>query len=90
MSELLKPGGLLVCLEFPLWRDPRDPGPPWGLRGVYWELLARGGDGSPREYGDEEPPPAENAEFKRLLRVKPERSHKIGRGMDMISVWQKV
>lgn len=90
MSELLQPDGLLVCLEFPLWKDPREAGPPWGLRGVYWELLARGGDGLPREYNDEEPPPAENAEFKRVLRVKPERSHEIGKSMDMISVWQKM
>ncbi|KAI9375377.1 S-adenosyl-L-methionine-dependent methyltransferase [Aspergillus egyptiacus] len=43
MAELIKPGGLLVCLEFPMYKDPELPGPPWGVNGVHLELL--GGEG---------------------------------------------
>ncbi|KAK5993985.1 putative thiol methyltransferase 2 [Cladobotryum mycophilum] len=42
MSQLLNPNGVLICLEFPLFRDLNELGPPWGLRGVYWDLLAKG------------------------------------------------
>ncbi|KXG52039.1 Pyridoxal phosphate-dependent transferase, major region, subdomain 1 [Penicillium griseofulvum] len=45
MAELLVPGGLLVCLEFPLFKDPSLLGPPWPLQGVHWNLLSEGGDG---------------------------------------------
>ncbi|OCK74852.1 hypothetical protein K432DRAFT_468068 [Lepidopterella palustris CBS 459.81] len=51
MAELLKPGGLLICLEFPLWKDLKSPGPLWGLKGVYWDFLAHGGDGASHSYG---------------------------------------
>ncbi|RDW90568.1 uncharacterized protein DSM5745_02343 [Aspergillus mulundensis] len=40
MRDLLRPGGLLVCLEFPMYKDPALPGPPWGVNGVHWGLLA--------------------------------------------------
>lgn len=45
MADLLSPNGTLVCLEFPLYKDPKLPGPPWGLNGVYWNLLVQGGTG---------------------------------------------
>ncbi|KAB8076804.1 S-adenosyl-L-methionine-dependent methyltransferase [Aspergillus leporis] len=44
MADLLAPPGYLVSLEFPLFKDPKLPGPPWGLRGVHWDLLAEGRD----------------------------------------------
>ncbi|KAL3265158.1 hypothetical protein ABHI18_000063 [Aspergillus niger] len=47
MAGLLRDDGYLVCLEFPLYKDPALLGPPWGLQGVYWDLLVRGGDGVP-------------------------------------------
>ncbi|TKA63260.1 hypothetical protein B0A49_09165 [Cryomyces minteri] len=44
ISDVLYPGGLLVCLEFPLYKDPAIAGPPWGVSGyVYWDVLANGG-----------------------------------------------
>ena len=53
MSELLAPGGVLVCLEFPLWKGLSELGPPWSLKGVYWNLLAQGGDGRINEPPEE-------------------------------------
>ncbi|EPS37478.1 hypothetical protein H072_8833 [Dactylellina haptotyla CBS 200.50] len=40
MAELVKPGGKLICLEFPLYKGFDLPGPPWPLRSeIYQELL---------------------------------------------------
>ncbi|KAF3918797.1 hypothetical protein AA313_de0202865 [Arthrobotrys entomopaga] len=40
MAELVKPGGRLICLEFPLYKSFDLPGPPWPLRSeIYAELL---------------------------------------------------
>jgi len=90
MAELLKPGGLLICLEFPLWKDLNLPGPPWGLQGVYWDLLACGGDGLVKGGEPEKPLVAvENAQFVRELYIRPARSFKQGRGEDMLSVWRR-
>lgn len=75
MAELIKPGGKLVCLEFPMYKDPKLPGPPWGVNGVHWELLA-GGDGG-------------NGMFTRRVYYKPERTYEVGKGTDMISVYER-
>lgn len=42
MAELIAPQhGLLVCLEFPLYKPPETGGPPWGLTSqIYDELLS--------------------------------------------------
>ncbi|PYH45963.1 thiol methyltransferase [Aspergillus saccharolyticus JOP 1030-1] len=89
MAELLIPGGQLVCLEFPLYKDPSLPGPPWGLKGVHWNLLAEGGDGIVHpEQNDKEPRPP-NAKFTRTLYVKPARSYESGRGTDMLSLYTR-
>lgn len=86
MASLLKEGGLLVCLEFPMYKDPELPGPPWGVNGVYWDLLARGGDGLlPQNMGDEEKPL--EGKFTRRLYIKPERTYEVGKGTDMLSVY---
>ncbi|TGZ78376.1 S-adenosyl-L-methionine-dependent methyltransferase [Ascodesmis nigricans] len=70
MSEIVKPGGHLICLEFPLFKDPATGGPPFGLNeGVYVELLGE--------------------KFERVVRFKPERTHKIGEGSDHVSVWKR-
>ncbi|GAB7343881.1 hypothetical protein MBLNU457_1840t1 [Dothideomycetes sp. NU457] len=73
MSELVKPGGFLICLEFPLYKDRSLPGPPWGLNGVYEELLSeqRGGKFVREEY------------------VKPKRSYEVSKGTDMLSIWRR-
>lgn len=85
MSELLSPSGVLVCLEFPLYKDLRDIGPPWGLKGVYWDILAEGRSGRISEPGEETEAPS--GKFKRVLYFKPPRSYENGRGTDMVSVW---
>ncbi|EGX47016.1 hypothetical protein AOL_s00097g62 [Orbilia oligospora ATCC 24927] len=90
MQDLLKPGGVLVCLEFPLWKDHQSAGPPWGLDGVYWNLLAEGKDGiltstpalATRDGTDLKGP------FTRLVHYKPDRSYDQGRGTDMMSIWR--
>ncbi|KAF3932070.1 hypothetical protein ABW20_dc0105577 [Dactylellina cionopaga] len=44
MAELVKPGGKLICLEFPLYKSFDLPGPPWPLRSeIYKELLENAG-----------------------------------------------
>lgn len=90
MRELLSPTGILVCLEFPLYKDLEMLGPPWPLRGVYWNILAQGGDGLIQE------PPVEEADandlegaFRRVEYFKPPRSYENGKGTDMVSVWVK-
>ncbi|KAK6513461.1 hypothetical protein TWF281_005086 [Arthrobotrys megalospora] len=40
MAELVSGGGVLICLEFPLYKDLELPGPPWPLREeIYKGLL---------------------------------------------------
>ncbi|KAI1636896.1 S-adenosyl-L-methionine-dependent methyltransferase [Biscogniauxia mediterranea] len=85
MSELLAPDGVLVCLKFPLWKALSDPGPPWPLKGVDWNLLVQGGDGQISEPPEETESP--EGKCKRLLCIKPRKSYPIGRGTDMLSVW---
>ncbi|KAL4958543.1 thiol methyltransferase [Aspergillus filifer] len=77
MAELLRPGGLLVCLEFPMYKDSEAPGPPWGVNGVHLELLA----GGKEDGGD--------GKFTRKVYYKPERTYKVGEGTDMISVYER-
>lgn len=95
MAELLSPNGILICLEFPLYKDLDAIGPPWGLKGVYWNLLARGGDGMLRnsqsgEGNDQSEDVGElKGNFTRVLYYKPARSYESGKGTDMISVWRK-
>ncbi|KAJ9326896.1 hypothetical protein DTO027B5_4722 [Paecilomyces variotii] len=86
MRELLAPGGILVCLEFPLHKDLKAQGPPWGLRGVYWDLLAVGNDGILNEPSEETD--GAQGPFERVLYFKPARSYDSGRGTDMVSVWR--
>ena len=86
MGELLSPSGTLVCLEFPLFKEPGEPGPPWPLRGVHWNLLAEGGDGLDCD-GTEGADDGKGS-FVREGRYKPSRSYKQGRDTDMISVWR--
>ncbi|KAK4120719.1 thiopurine S-methyltransferase family protein [Parathielavia appendiculata] len=90
MSELISPSGVLVCLEFPSYKDLKLPGPPWGLReGIYWDLLVAGGNGI---FDDEETAKtatqaASGGAFKRLQYIKPPRSYKVAKGTDMLSIW---
>lgn len=92
MAELLSPDGILVCLEFPLYKDVEAIGPPWGLKGVYWNLLAKGGDGilKNESSGEGDDDTSElNGKFTRVMYYKPTRSYESGKGTDMISVWRR-
>ncbi|KAE8150625.1 hypothetical protein BDV25DRAFT_129389 [Aspergillus avenaceus] len=87
MAQILTHDGLLVCLEFPMYKDPTLPGPPWGLNGVHWDILVRGGDGWTTIANEAEKDAAgrHSGSFKRLLYQKPLRSYENGKGTDMLS-----
>ena len=87
MADLVVPGGLLICLEFPLFKDLSLPGPPWPLNGVYWNLLSEGGDGIVHSSM-----PKQNAgrgKFERKWYIKPERSYESGKGTDMLGIYAR-
>jgi hypothetical protein len=88
MSQLLLPTGMLVCLEFPMWKPLTAPGPPYGLNGVYWNILAEGGTGVVDDAGSLSRPGGDIGAFKRAAYWKPPVSFEQGRGEDMISVWK--
>ncbi|CEJ55414.1 hypothetical protein PMG11_01675 [Penicillium brasilianum] len=94
IARVTKSGGLLICLEFPLYKDPKLPGPPWGLKGVHWNLLAEGGDGVITGEVGEDGKEKKNAsseigDFRRSLYVKPARSYEVAKGTDMVSVYAR-
>lgn len=89
MAELVKPGGFLICLEFPLWKDRSAPGPPWGLQGVYTDLLARGGDGLLETDTNQDSSSHGSGDFTREVYWKPIRSYEQSRGADMLSIWRR-
>lgn len=94
MARVLKPNGLLICLEFPMYKDPQLPGPPWGLKGVHWNVLSQGGDGViTGEVGDDGKEKAADGtdagEFCRILYIKPARSYEVAKGTDMVSVYKR-
>ncbi|OCK73195.1 thiol methyltransferase [Lepidopterella palustris CBS 459.81] len=86
-AQMVRAGGLLICLEFPLWKERDLPGPPWGLDGVYWNLLAQNGNGIDG-VGDGGAA-APNARFTREFYIQPQRSYEQGRGADRLSVWRR-
>ena len=90
MAQLVRPQGILICLEFPMYKNPLQDGPPWGVNGVHWDLLARGGDGMA---GISQPPEAATdglcGAFQRVHYFKPERSYESGKGTDMVSVYER-
>ena len=79
-----------MCLEFPLYKDLRAAGPPWGLKGVYWNLLVEGGDGilANAEAAQDDGEEKTNGSFRRLEYFKPPRTYDVGKGTDMLSVWR--
>jgi hypothetical protein len=88
MFELLSPTGALLCLEFPMWKSLKAPGPPWGLRGVHQNILADGGDGILIETGFSQEDGGEKGAFDRIIYWKPPVSFEQSRGEDMISMWK--
>ncbi|KAI8633858.1 S-adenosyl-L-methionine-dependent methyltransferase [Xylariaceae sp. FL1651] len=96
MEALLKPGGRLVCLEFPSEKELSEPGPPWAAPPTeYLGYLSNPGVQPPTDKHGAvlieliEPP--RHSGLKRLKHIKPQRSHiagtKDGRVQDYISVW---
>lgn len=71
MSELLSPTGRLICLEFPMWKPLTAPGPPWGLNGVHWNILAEGGTGIVDDAGTLSSPNGEAGALERVVYWKP-------------------
>lgn len=92
MGELLSEEGVLVCLEFPLYKDLDASGPPWGLKGVYWDLLAEGGNGllsKQHQKSHDSSSQDSRALFRRVMYYQPARTYEVGNGTDMLSVWSK-
>jgi hypothetical protein len=96
MKSLLAPGGRLICLEFPSEKKSSEPGPPWAAPPTeYLGYLSNPG-ARPRtdEHGGvlaEHVQPPLPGGLKRLVHIKPERTHAggtvDGRVQDYISVW---
>lgn len=71
MAQLITPGtGLLVCLEYPLFRPAETGGPPHGIRSSDYDALLR-------------------KNFDKVMHYMPKRTHQVGEGSDMISVWRR-
>ncbi|KAJ4350512.1 uncharacterized protein N0V89_009133 [Didymosphaeria variabile] len=96
MAQLLAPGGVLICLEFPTHKPPKSGGPPFSLPPtVHEELLKRPGEEI--QYGEDgKVLSTDRAESdKALVRVahwKPKRTHQVaiinGEITDWVSVWR--
>ncbi|KAI1109283.1 S-adenosyl-L-methionine-dependent methyltransferase [Nemania sp. NC0429] len=97
MRSLLAPGGRLVCLEFPAEKKASEPGPPWAASPAeYLAYLSKPG-AQPRrdEHGgviaEEVESPVSGGGLRRLVHIKPGRTHasgmEDGRIQDNISVW---
>lgn len=98
-SQLLSKEGRLVCLEFPLYKDPKTGGPPFGMNAeTYVAHLSR--PGVELKYDEAGYPEGREEEFvkardervalERVDRWKAVRTHKIGEGTDHVSVWKHV
>ena len=90
LVQLLAPKGKLVCLEFPTYKDPLTGGPPWGTPSRAYEAylgrpgeeIALGADGHVVD--------SQTKSEKGLVRAahfSPARTHQIGQGTDMVSIW---
>lgn len=71
-----------------MWKPLTAPGPPWGLNGVHWNILAEGGTGIVDDAGTLSSPNGEAGALERVVYWKPPVSFEQGRGEDMISVWK--
>lgn len=93
MSELLAPDGSLICLESPLAKPPNAGGPPHGLSSeLYMQLFQHPGrDVKYAEDGHVAPDGRSLDHSSGLVRVahwSPARTHPVGKGSDMISIWK--
>ncbi|KAL9088020.1 MAG: hypothetical protein Q9165_006361 [Trypethelium subeluteriae] len=94
MSQLLAPPpAVLICLEFPTYKEPSSGGPPFALpSAVYLQHLSRPGETIPYdENGYVIEQASSETNKKALLRIahwKADRTHKIGEGTDYVSIWR--
>ncbi|KAK3071675.1 hypothetical protein LTR53_008215 [Teratosphaeriaceae sp. CCFEE 6253] len=93
MSELLAAEGHLICLEFPLGKDPKTGGPPHGVTAQLYEQLL---DHPGREVKynakgyvveDRSLDKSEGA-LVRVDRWLAKRTHEAGMGKDHVSIWR--
>ncbi|RPA93366.1 S-adenosyl-L-methionine-dependent methyltransferase [Choiromyces venosus 120613-1] len=71
MHQFLASGqGVLIALEYPLFRPAETGGPPHGIKSEDYDAL----------FGEK---------FSKALHFMPKRTHKVGEGSDMVSVWVK-
>ncbi|EME82590.1 uncharacterized protein MYCFIDRAFT_196111 [Pseudocercospora fijiensis CIRAD86] len=93
MRDLLSPSGHLVCLQWPLGKDPKEGGPPHALTNdLYVELFKSPGEDV--EYGEDGKAKETDREVgpSGLVRVKhyrPERTHPAGQTSDYVSIWKR-
>ena len=93
MSQLLSPNGRLVCLEYPLGKDPKLGGPPHGLEHeLYEQLLAKPGQEvnyniSGHVCEDRSGDKTDNALVK-IDEWTPSRMFDTQKGQVMVSVWR--
>lgn len=93
MTQLLGPHGKLICLEWPLGKDPKQGGPPFGVTAeLFPELLSRPGEevkydeaGVVVHHQDGE----KSADaLLRMERFLPRRTHESTKGNDHVSIWR--
>lgn len=93
MKQLLGSNGLIICIEFPTYKDPSTGGPPFSLPPqVYYEHLSHPGKDVPYdEYGHVKTGSVEDegpAVLERIAHYQPTRTHKVGKGTDWVSIWR--
>jgi methyl halide transferase len=93
MSDILSPDGHLICVEFPTYKDPLLPGPPWALPpDVYVGHLGKPGENVPYdERGRIQLDPSGRigkGGLERIAHWQAERTHDIGKGTDWVSIWR--
>lgn len=94
MSKLLDSDSAsrLVCLEFPLFKDPNTGGPPFGLQPeVYIAHLSNPGSQVPYDekgYSNADAQDNIGGALERIVRWKPDRTHPIGKDTDHVSIWK--
>ncbi|EME46604.1 hypothetical protein DOTSEDRAFT_43091 [Dothistroma septosporum NZE10] len=94
MSQLLGPLGKLICLEWPLGKDPKLGGPPFGVTPeLFGQLLSR--PGKEVKYDDAgvvvvEDQSGEGSDHGLVTidRFLPSRTHESTKGNDHVSIWQ--
>jgi methyl halide transferase len=95
MSQLLSPTGILICMEFPLGKDPKAGGPPHGLQDELYDKLFDN-PGQDVKYGADGRVDADQSSEKsgnamvRIETWKPDRVFEGQEKSTMVSLWRHV